>query len=356
MKIKLTEKDKTQLKKIIYKRTLIPNNQKEYAKIILKLSEGKSVLKISKEMDISRPTIYLWIKRYIKNGIEGITKELKRSGRPKIITESIEKEIVNATLQTKPLNATHWSTRTLATKKKVSKMTILRIWKKYNLKPHLIKTFKISNDPQFIEKVKDIVGLYLNPPEKALVISVDEKTQIQALDRTQLSLPLKIGHKETKTHDYKRYGTTTLFAALNMLDGTVIGSCEKRHTHKEFLKFLKKIDRQIDNNLDLHLIVDNYSSHKTKEIKSWLEKHPRFYFHFTPTSASWINMVERFFSELSTKKIKRSFHKSVKSLIDDIYNFIKNHNQNPKIYKWKQDAKTILNKIRKCKETLEAGH
>lgn len=356
MKIKLTEEQKKELKQIVRKRNSISSNKKDRARIILNVSQGRTITQISKNLEISRPTIYLWINRYKEKGLPGILKDLERSGRPKLISEKKEKEIVKTTLETKPKNATHWSSRLLASKLKVSKMTITRIWNKYNLKPHLIKTFKISNDPKFVEKVKDIVGLYLNPPEKALVISVDEKSQIQALDRTQLSLPMKIGNRETKTHDYKRYGTATLFAALNMLDGTVIGTCEKRHTQKEFLKFLKKIDRQTDSDFDVHIIIDNYSSHKTKAIKEWLQKNPRFIFHFTPTSASWINMVERFFSELTTKKLKRSFHKSVKSLTDDIYDYIRKHNCNPKIYTWKQDAKTILHKVKKCKENLVAGH
>jgi transposase len=219
-----------------------------------------------------------------------------------------------------------------------------------------MKTFKLSNDPHFVEKVQDVVGLYLNPPDKAFVLSVDEKSQIQALDRTQPGLPIKKGHAGTMTHDYKRHGTTTLFAALNILDGKVIGACMPKHRQDEFLKFLKKIDRETPSGIDLHLIVDNYGSHKTKRVKEWLTKHPRFHMHFTPTSASWLNMVERFFSEITTKKIRRGIFKSVETLIDAIMDFVEKHNENPRIFTWTKDADTILAKVAKCTEALGTGH
>ena len=238
----------------------------------------------------------------------------------------------------------------------VSKMSVHRLWKKYRIQPHLSRTFKISTDPQFVEKVHDIVGLYMNPPEKALVLSVDEKSQIQALDRTQPGLPLKPGRKGTMTHDYKRHGTTTLFAALNMLDGTVIGSCQKRHRAKEFLAFLKIIDAQTPGDKEIHLILDNYSTHKTAEINTWLAKHPRFHFHFTPTGASWMNMVERFFSELTNKTIRRGVFHSVNDLVKSITDFLEQHNDNPMIYKWTKDADTIIAKVEQCKEALVAEH
>jgi hypothetical protein len=234
----------------------------------------------------------------------------------------------------------------------VSRMAVHRIWRKYNLKPHMIRTFKISNDPNFIEKVKDIVGLYLNPPDKAMVLCIDEKSQIQALDRTQPGLPMKKGRAGTMTHDYKRHGTTTLFAALNILNGKVIGKCMPRHRQDEFLKFLEKIDKETPKKLDLHLIADNYGSHKTEKVKMWLKKHPRFKMHFTPTSASWINMVERFFSELTNKRVRRGVFRSVKELEMAVMDFVNKHNDNPKVFTWTKDANTILSKVKKCKEAL----
>jgi transposase len=235
-------------------------------------------------------------------------------------------------------------------------MTVHRIWKKYNIKPHLVRTFKLSTDPHFIEKVTDVVGLYLNPPDKALIFSVDEKTQIQALDRSQPGLPLKKGRCGTMTHDYKRHGTTTLFAALNVLDGRVIGECMAKHRQTEFLKFLRRIDKETPNHLQVHLIVDNYSSHRGAKVAQWLLAHPRFHLHFTPTSASWLNLIERFFAELTTKRIRRSVFKSVDALKAAIMDFLDKHNLNPKVYAWTKDAGTIIDKVNKCKQTLGTVH
>lgn len=326
------------------------------ARIILKMMEGIPKKRIAQELDTSRPTVYRWIANYEKRGTEALLKDAPRSGRIPRMIEAKEKAIVDATLQTIPENATHWSVREMAKTQNVSRMAVQRVWKKYNIKPHLIKTFKLSNDPQFVEKVHDIVGLYLDPPDKALILSVDEKSQIQALDRTQPGLPLKKGRAGTMTHDYKRHGTTTLFAALNVLDGTVIGECMPKHRQDEFLKFLKKIDAETPDGLDLHLIVDNYGSHKTKKIKEWLVKHPRFHLHFTPTSSSWLNMVERLFSDITTKKIRRGVFKSVKALEADIMDYLEKHNENPKIYRWTKDAGTILGKVTKCKDLLGTVH
>jgi len=326
------------------------------AKIVLAHQSGHSKVRISKDLKVSRPTIDVWLKRYKEHGVAGLLKDATRPGRKPQIDAIKEKQIVEATLQTTPKDATHWSNRTMAEKQGVSKMTIQRIWKKYNLKPHLVKGFKVSKDKKFIEKVTDIVGLYMNPPQKALVFSVDEKSQIQALDRTQPGLPMKKGRLGTITHDYKRNGTSTLFAALNMYDGSVIGECYQRHTHKEFLKFLRTIDKQIATDLDVHIIADNYSTHKTEEVKVWLTKHPRFHIHFTPTSASWINMVERFFSKITVKMIRRSSFNNVEELDNAIRNFIEVHNENPKVYTWTKDADTIIAKWIKCKEALGALH
>jgi transposase len=326
------------------------------AKIVLKIIEGLKKKHIAEQLDTSRPTVNLWVKRYVKGGIEAILVDAPRPGRKPKTPEEKEKDIVEATLHSKPANATHWSVRLMAEAQGVSRMTVHRIWKKYNLKPHMVRTFKISNDPKFVEKVKDIVGLYLNPPDKALVLCVDEKSQIQALDRTQPGLPMKRGRAGTMTHDYKRHGTTTLFAALNILDGKVIGKCMPKHRQEEFLKFLRKINKETPKNLDLHLIVDNYGSHKTPKVRQWLSKHPRFKMHFTPTSASWLNMVERFFSELTTKRIRRGVFQSVKDLETAVMDFVKKHNEEPKIFTWTKDADTILSKVAKCRETLGTVH
>ena len=326
------------------------------ARIILLAEEGVNKKQIAERLGTSRPTVYLWLERYKQGGVDALLRDAPRPGRKPKLSEQKERAIVEATLHSAPEGATHWSVRTMAKAQGVSRMTVHRVWKRYNLKPHLVRTFKLSNDPHFVEKLKDIVGLYLNPPDKALVLCVDEKTQIQALDRTQPGLPLKKGRCGTMTHDYKRHGTTSLFAALNMLDGTVIGTCMSRHRHQEFLKFLKQIDKQTPKDLDLHLIVDNYGSHKTPEVKRWLSKHRRFYFHFTPTSASWLNMIECFFSKLTNKRIRRGVFRSVKELQEAIQEFIAKHNEKPKIFRWTKNADTILSKIKMCKEALGTVH
>jgi len=324
--------------------------------IILKAMEDKTRRRIANEMGISRSTVYLWVGRYREGGVPALLKDAPRPGRIPSITGQKEKAIIEATLHSTPENATHWSVRLMARAQKVSRMTVHRIWKKYNLKPHLVHTFKLSKDPHFVEKVKDVVGLYLNPPDKALVFSVDEKSQIQALDRTQPGLPLKKGRCGTMTHDYKRHGTTTLFAALNVLDGTVIGECQPKHRQPEFLKFVKRIDKETANELDLHLIVDNYSSHKWSRVKHWLAKHPRLHLHFTPTSASWLNLVERFFSELTMKRLRRGVFKSVQALQESIMDFLEQHNQSPRIFIWTKDAGTIIDKVNRCTEALGTIH
>jgi transposase len=326
------------------------------AKIVLKALEGQKKNNIAQELDITRPTVYLWIKRYREGGIANLLRDAPRPGRIPSLSAEKEKVIVEATLHSKPENATQWSVRLMAKSQNVSRMAVQRIWKKYNLKPHLVGTFKLSSDLQFVEKVKDVVGLYLNPPDKALVLSVDEKSQIQALDRMQPGLPLRQGHCSTQPHDYKRHGTTTLFAALDMANGRVIGECMPKHRQTEFLKFLRRIEKETPSDLDLHLIVDNYSTHKGEKIQKWLVKHPRIYFHFTPTSSSWLNMVERFFSEITTKMIRRGVFTSVQSLIDSITDYLEKHNQHPKKYVWTKDAGTIIDKVNMCKEVLGTGH
>jgi transposase len=326
------------------------------ASIILMASKGKQNRKIARALKISRPTVQLWRDRFLALRLKGLEKDAPRPGRiPQIAQEKV-KSIVEATLHTKPRNATHWSVRTMAQEQGVSEATVWRIWKQHNLKPHLVKTFKLSRDKKFVEKLHDIVGLYLNPPERSLVLCVDEKSQIQALDRTQPGLPMKKGRCGTMTHDYKRNGTTTLFAALSMLDGKVIGDCMPRHRHGEFIRFLKLIDKQTPAALDLHLIVDNASTHKHPRVVGWLKRHPRFHIHFTPTSSSWLNMVERWFREISQKRIRRGSFGSVPELIAAIKDYMGNYNQTPRVFTWTATAEGILAKIAKSKEALETLH
>jgi len=326
------------------------------AQIILMASDGVLNQDIAAKLGTTRPTIQLWRDRFLAFRLPGLEKDAPRPGRlPKITAKKITK-VVEATLHTKPVNATHWSARSMAAAQGISEKTVRRIWKQHNLKPHLIKSFKLSRDKQFVEKLHDVVGLYMNPPDKALVLCVDEKSQIQALDRTQPGLPMKKGRCGTQTHDYKRNGTTTLFAALSMLDGKVIGDCMPRHRHQEFIRFLKKIDSETPAGLDLHLIVDNYGTHKHPRVKSWLCRHPRFNLHFIPTSSSWLNMVERWFREITDKRIRRGTFKSVPDLIEAIKDYLENHNQNPQVFVWSAPAEKILTKIAICKEALAALH
>jgi transposase len=311
---------------------------------------------IASRLRISRPTVQLWRQRFLALRLPGLEKDAPRPGRIPKISERKVRAVVEATLHTRPPAATHWSTRTLAKAQGLSQATIRRIWKRHNLKPHLVRTFKLSRDKRFIEKLVDVVGLYLNPPDKSLILSVDEKSQIQALDRTQPGLPLKKGRCGTMTHDYKRHGTTTLFAALNMLDGKVIGDCLPRHRHQEFIRFLKKIDAETLPDLDLHLIVDNYGTHKHPRVKTWNKRHPRFHLHFIPTSSSWLNMVERWFRDLTDKRIRRGSFHNVPALIAAIQQYLDHHNQNPKVFVWSAPVERILVKIAKSKEALDSLH
>jgi transposase len=311
---------------------------------------------IATKLRISRPTVQLWRVRFLDLRLDGLDKDAPRPGRLPSISPEKTQAVVEATLHTHPPNATHWSTRTMAKAQGLSEATIRRIWKQHNLKPHLTKTFKLSRDRQFVEKLADVVGLYLNPPDKALVLCVDEKSQIQALDRTQPGLPMKKGRLGTVTHDYKRHGTTTLFAALSMLDGKVIGDCVPRHRHQEFIRFLKKIDDETPGDLALHLIVDNYATHKHPRVKAWLGRHPRFHLHFTPTSGSWLNLVERWFRDLTDKRIRRGSFQSVQALTAAINEYISNHNQNPHVFVWTASTERILAKVRISKEALDALH
>jgi transposase len=334
----------------------LPVRQVQRAQIIQLAAAGIENQEIARTLGVSRPTVALWRQRFLALRLPGLEKDAPRPGRLPQISERRVQAIVRATLHTKPPNATHWSTRTMAAAQGLSEATIRRIWQRHQLKPHLAKTFKLSRDPAFVEKLCDIVGLYLNPPDRALVLCVDEKSQIQALDRTQPGLPLKKGRCGTMTHDYKRNGTTTLFAALNLLDGHVIGDCMPRHRHQEFIRFLTKIDAETPPTLDLHLIVDNYGAHKHARVRKWLRRHPRIQLHFTPTSSSWLNLVERWFRDLTDKRIRRDSFGSVPELVATIDQYVAHSNQNPHVFVWTASVESILAKIAKCKEALDALH
>lgn len=321
------------------------------ARIILLAAEGMDNHQIAGEVSVGRIQVGRWRKRFAQNGLSGIEADLPRSGRKPRINAG---KIVRLTTQNTPEGATHWSTRTLAARVGISDSSVLRIWRANGLKPHLVETFKVSRDPQFAEKLQEIVGLYLSPPEHALVLCCDEKSQVQALDRTQPGLPLKKGRAGTLTHDYKRHGTTTLFAALNTLDGSVIARCDNRHRHHEWLTFLRQIDRETPKDKALHLICDNYATHKHPTVRAWLAKHPRFHVHFTPTSASWLNMVERFFRDITTERLRRGVFRSLPELISAIKEYIAVHNHDPKPFVWTAKANDILQKVIRANRRLSS--
>jgi transposase len=323
------------------------------AKIVLGAAQGKENRDIAREAGTNRVTVSLWRRRFAAQRLEGIRKDAPRGGRPATRRQSLTARIVERTTQAKPKNATHWSVRTLAEDVGASPSMVHRVWRSQGLKPHLTRTFKVSNDPRFVEKVQDVVGLYLNPPAHALVLSVDEKSQIQALDRTQPSLPIYPGRCGTMTHDYVRHGTTTLFAALEVAEGKVIGACMDRHRHQEWIAFLRLIDESTPPGLDLHLVLDNYATHKHPKVQRWLQRHPRFHLHFTPTSSSWLNLVERWFREITDKRIRRAAFKSVDELVKAIDSYIQHHNTHPKPFVWTAKAERILEKVRRARAALD---
>lgn len=322
------------------------------AKIVLLAADGMQNIDIAGRLGISRFKVGRWRLRYRRSGLRGIEQDAPRSGRRPKLHANKRKEIVRMTLQQKPDNATHWSCRRMAVKAGVSAATVGRIWREHGIKPHRVKTFKLSNDKHFVEKLEAIVGLYLNPPEHAIVLACDEKSQIQALDRTQPGLPLKKGRCSTMTHDYKRNGTTSLFAALNVANGTIIGDCMKKHRHQEWIRFLNLIRKSVPTNKEVHIICDNYATHKHEKVKAWQKHHPRFHFHFTPTSASWLNMVERFFRDVSENWIKRGVFHSVTELEKAIVNYLQIHNKNPKPFIWTAKASDILQKVVRGRKSL----
>ena len=326
------------------------------SRIILLADTGMSNTRIAGELGVSRPTVLLWRQRYAAGGPEALTHIEPGRGRKRTISAERVKEIVEATLHTVPPGATHWSCRTMARAQGVSAATIQRIWDAHGLQPHRVETFKLSTDPRFVEKLTDVVGLYQNPPEHAIVLCIDEKSQIQALDRTRPGLPMKQGRAGTMTYDYKRNGTTTLFGALNVLEGTMVEQCLPRHRHQEFLTFLRKVDGAFPRELDLHIVLDNYATHKHPVVREWLEGHPRFKLHFTPTGASWLNLIERWFRELTEKRLRRGVFPSVAALIEAILDYVRTTNEHPRPFVWHASIEEILRKVNKCKAILETVH
>ena len=320
--------------------------------MVLLCADGFSNADIAAELGVKPHTVGTWRNRFAEHRVAGIEKDLPRSGRPRM-REAVESEIIRMTTQESPAHATHWTTRTLAKELGITHTMVQRVWKANGLQPHRFRTFKVSNDPRFEEKLIDVVGLYLNPPEKALVLSADEKSQVQALDRTQPSLPIVPGRCGTMTHDYKRNGTTTLFAAIDMLRGRVISTCMPRHRHQEWIKFLKQIDSETPAELDLHLIVDNYATHKHPKVLAWLKRHKRFHIHFIPTSSSWLNVIERFFRDLTDKRLRRGVSRSVPDLITAIEGYIGAHNEDPKPFVWKKTVEEILAKVGRARAALD---
>jgi transposase len=326
------------------------------SRIVLMSADGVGKMAIVRAVGKSKRTVDRWQDRFITHGLAGLQRDATRRGRKPPLAASVIEKVVHMTLHEKPPAATHWSARRLAKAAGISHTSVQRIWSAHGLKPHLVKTFKLSNDKRFVEKVQDVVGLYLDPPDKAIVFAVDEKSQIQALDRTQPGLPMKKGRAGTMTHDYKRNGTTTLFAALDVATGRVIGQCMKRHRHQEWLKFLRMIDRNTPLRLDVHLIADNYATHKHPKVKAWLKRHPRFHMHFTPTSASWLNQVERFFGRITAERIRRGVFKSVTELETAIQEYLDHHNADPKPFIWTASATAILEKVARGRRVLESVH
>ena len=349
-RVVLTHEERSELTKLVRsKRTSVRLMQR--ARIVLLAAGGMQNKDIAAQLEVGRVQVARWRERYAQSRLAGIERDLPRGAPPVKVDVA---RLVELTTQSNPKAATHWSTRTMAATLGVSASSVSRHWRANGLKPPLVRGFKVSRDPKFVEKLEDIVGLYLSPPEHALVLCCDEKSQVQALDRTQPGLPLKKGRAATMTHDYKRNGTTTLFAALNVLDGQIIGQCQQRHRHTEWLKFMKTIDRETPKDKALHLICDNYATHKHPVVQKWLAKHPRFTMHFTPTSASWLNMVERFFRDITTERLRRGVFTSVPELIAAIDGYITHHNTNPKPFIWTKSARDILQKVIRANSRLSS--
>jgi len=351
----LSKEEEEQLKSITGSRSL-PYGLVTRARIIIMAAEGATNKAIAEKIEYSPQSVGLWRGRFLEQGIQGLHDEL-RPGRPRSISDEQVAELVRKTLQTKPEGRTHWTTRSMAGETQISRPTVQRIWNAFGLQPHRQRHFKISTDPFFVEKVRDIVGLYLNPPDKAMVLCVDEKSQVQALDRTQPLLPMGLGYVEGVTHDYVRHGTTTLFAALDIATGKVLTQCRHRHRHQEYLSFLKHIDTNVPEDLDIHFVVDNYSTHKHPRVKRWLAVHPRYHVHFTPTYSSWLNQVEIWFNRITQQAIRRGTFRSVKELVAKIDQFVQHYNANTNPFVWTATADSILDKIKRlCQVISETQH
>lgn len=351
----LTPEQSNQLNSLATSRSL-PHALVMRARLILMAAEGLKNIDIARNVGMSRETVGKWRKRFVEYGVQGLHDEL-RPGRPRTVDDEQVAELINKTLQSKPKNQTHWTCRLLADETNISKATVQRIWNAFMIQPHRQSHFKLSNDPFFVEKVRDIVGLYLNPPDKAMVLCVDEKSQCQALERTQPMLPMGLGYVEGVTHDYVRHGTTTLFAALDIANGQVIAQCKKRHRHQEFLQFLRHIESNVPDELEVHLVVDNYATHKHAKVKAWLAKRPRFHIHFTPNYCSWLNQVERWFGIITQKAIRRGSFRNVKDLVKKIEVFVNNYNRESKPFSWTATADSIFEKLKRlCEAISEPAH
>src|SRR5271169_4349350 len=354
-RIQVPPEDRERLDRLVSDRNT-PQKVVWRARIVLLAGDGVGAVVISATVGVSVLTVRRWRRRYAAKGVDGLLKDATRPPGRKPLSEEMIKRVVELTLHETPPDATHWSERTMAARVGIAPSSVHKIWRAHGLKPHQVKTFKLSRDPNFVEKVNDIVGLYINPPDKALVLSVDEKSQIQALDRTQPGLPMKKGRAGTMTHDYKRHGTTTLFAALNVLDGTVIGRNMLHHRHQEFIRFLNAIEAQVPSRKEIHAIVDNYATHKHPNVQRWLARHPRWTFHFTPTSASWLNAVEGFFAKLTKRRLKRGVFLSVVDLQATINRFVAQTNHDPKPFTWTADPDKIIAAVRRGHQVLDSIH
>lgn len=351
----LSSEERSQLESISSSRSL-PHGLVQRAKIVLLAAEGAGNTEIARRLRLSNPTVGIWRQRYLQHGLEGLHEELK-PGRPRSISDERVAALIRKTLRTKPKDGTHWSVRSIARVTRLSHMSVHRIWRAFGVQPHRHKSFKLSTDPFFVEKLRDIVGLYLSPPQNAVVLCVDEKSQIQALERSQPMLPLGLGYVEGVTHDYLRHGTTTLFAALDIVNGSVLAECKQRHRHQEYLGFLKTIERNVPAKLNIHIVVDNYATHSHASVKRWLALHPRWHVHHTPTYASWLNQVEIFFNLITQQAIRRGTFKSVKELVAKIKQYIVQYNRHPKPFMWTATADSILTKIeRLCQSISVTGH
>src|SRR5271157_2195574 len=351
----LPEADRQQLTSVAHSRSL-PHGLVIRARLVLMAAEGLPSSAISGKLGLSQQSVCLWRRRYLQHGIQGLHDELK-AGRPRSISDEMVASLVRKTLQTKPKNGTHWTIRAIAGETRLSRPTVHRIWQAFGLQPHRQRHFKLSTDPFFVEKVRDIVGLYLSPPENAVVLCVDEKSQIQALERTQPMLPLGLGYVEGVTHDYERHGTTTLFAALDIANGDIIAQCKPRHRHQEYLSFLKHVDENVPRTLDIHLVIDNYATHKHPTVKRWLAIHDRWHVHYTPTYSSWLNQVEIWFNLITQRAIRRGTFKSVKELVSKINQYVEHYNRNSHPFNWTATADSILEKVKRLSQAIsETGH